>query len=398
MLEQVFILFPVLLIGYTLYSAWLKKTPITMPMVFLAFGYGATHVLGVNQIGDRDILYYGAEAALALLLFADASMAKSRIVERSGPNLFRMLAFGLPMMIVLGAATAWAFLDGWPFWELFLIAAILAPTDAVLGQAVITNPSVTERDRTVVLVEGGFNDGLALPFLVLFGALAVGSTSPEATGTGFLIYLAAQLGIGALVGAVLGYGVGYALRYASNAGHMDQHYVGIATFAAVVLIFVLSQALGGNPFVAVFVAGFLFAEGAKERGQAAAHFAENDGHAFALLSFFFIGAVMVPEMIEHVTWAQFAMVLASLFVLRPLAIWISLIGTDIKPASRLLIGWFGPRGLATALFAIFVLNQFDGLQRYQEMISIAALAVVTSAVLHGVSAFFAPRPFYAPGR
>ena len=189
-------------------------------------------------------------------------MAKSRIVERSGLNLFRMLAFGLPMMIGLGAATAWAFLEGWPFWELFLIAAILAPTDAVLGQAVITNPSVKERDRTVVLVEGGFNDGLALPFLVLFGALAFGSTSPEATGTGFLIYLAEQLGIGALVGAVLGYGVGYALRYA----HMDQHYVGITTFAAVVLIFVLSQALGGNPFVAVFVAGFLFAEGAKERG------------------------------------------------------------------------------------------------------------------------------------
>ena len=191
-----------------------------------------------------------------------------------------MLALGLPMMIGLGALTAWAFLEGWPFWELFLIATILAPTDAVLGQAVISNPSVTERDRTVVLVEGGFNDGLALPFLVLFGALAVGGTSQEATGPGFLIYLAEQLGVGAIVGAALGYGVGFALRCASNAGHMDQHYIGIATFAAVLLIFVLSQALGGNPFVAVFIAGFLFAEGARERGQAAAHFAENDGHAF----------------------------------------------------------------------------------------------------------------------
>ena len=398
MLEHVLILFPVLLIVYALYSGRLKKTPITMPMVFLAFGYGSTHVLGVSQIGDRDILYYGAEAALALLLFADASMAKSRIVEQSGLNLVRMLAFGLPMMIGLGALTAWAFLDGWPFWELFLIAAILAPTDAVLGQAVISNPSVTERDRTIVLVEGGFNDGLALPFLVLFGALAIGSASPEATGTGFLTYLVEQLGIGALVGAGLGYGVGYALRSASNANHMDQHYVGIATFAAVVLIFVLSQSLGGNPFVAVFIAGFLFAEGAKERGQAAAHFAENDGHAFAILSFFFIGAVMVPDMIQTVTWAQFGMVLVSLLVLRPLAIWISLIGSDVEPASRLLIGWFGPRGLATALFAIFVLNQFDGLQKYQDMLSIAALAVVTSAVLHGVSAYFAPRPFYAPKR
>ena len=218
MLEHVLILFPVLLIGYALYSGWLKKTPVTMPMVFLAFGYGSTHVLGVNQIGDRDILYYGAEAALALLLFADASMAKSRIVERSGLNLFRMLAFGLPMMIGLGAVTALAFLEGWPFWELFLIATILAPTDAVLGQAVISNPSVKERDRTVVLVEGGFNDGLALPFLVLFGALAVGSTSPEATGTGFLIYLAEQLGIGAIVGAALGYGVGYALRSRQQCG------------------------------------------------------------------------------------------------------------------------------------------------------------------------------------
>ena len=107
---------------------------------------------------------------------------------------------------------------------------------------------------------------------------------------------------------------------------------------------------------------------------------------------------MVPDMIERVTWAQFAMVLVSLFVLRPLAIWLSLLGSDVQPASRLLIGWFGPRGLATALFSIFVLNQFDGLQEYQDMISIAALAVVTSAVLHGVSAWFAPRPFYAPGR
>lgn len=398
MLEQVLILFPVLLIGYALCSGWLKKTPITMPMVFLAFGYGSTQLLGVDRIGDRDILYFGAEAALALLLFADASMAKSRIVEKSGLNLFRMLALGLPLMIGLGALTAWAFLEGWPFWELFLIASILAPTDAVLGQAVISNPSVTKRDRTVVLVEGGFNDGLALPFLVLFGALAVGGTSPEATGTGFLIYLIQQLSVGALVGAALGYGVGFAIRSASNAGHMDQHYVGIATFAAVLLIFVLSQALGGNPFVAVFIAGFLFAEGAQERGQAAAHFAENDGHAFAILSFFFIGAVMVPDMIAHVTFVHFAMVLVSLFLLRPLAIWISLIGSDVQPASRLLIGWFGPRGLATALFAIFVLNQFNGLQKYEEMLAIAALAVVTSAVLHGVSAWFAPRPFYAPGR
>ena len=395
MLEEVLILFPTIVILYALCSKWLKSTPITMPMIFLAFGWLSTQFLGVEKIGDRHILYYGAEAALALLLFADASMAKSRIVEKTGLNLFRMLAVGLPLMILFGGLTGLALLQGWPFWELFLLATILAPTDAVLGQAVISNKSVSETDRTMVLVEGGFNDGLALPFLVFFGGLAAGTISQDRVGEDFLIYLSQQIGVGAAVGAVLGFVVGFALRATSNADHMDQHYVGIATFATVLVTFVLSQELGGNPFIAVFVAGFAFAEGARERAHHAAEFVENDGHVFAIASFFFIGAVMIPDMLKHVQWIHLVLVLLSLFILRPLAIWISLIGTTVEPRSRLLVGWFGPRGLATALFAIFVLNSFEDLQYREEITAIATLAVMVSAVLHGVSAWFAPRPFYA---
>lgn len=382
-----------LLFGYALIGKKLSDSILTEPMLFLFAGWGL-HTLG--QI-DLDHGGHGlsllAEVSLAVLLFTDAATISPKRLLKGAAIPARMLLIGLPLVILFGFLTALGLLPGWPLWELALVAAILAPTDAALSQSVITNPRIPEHIRRSLSAESGLNDGLALPFVLFFGCFAVGGIHDEIEVPWWL-FIAKQVGLGALVGAGIGYGGGKILRVVQERGLTSQQFGGVAVLALVGLAYLTADAVQGNGFLASFAAGLAFGEVMRGRGQFVFEFIETEGQILTVLSFFVIGAVLLPEGLPYVTAPMVLLVLISLFILRPVAIWLSLAGAHVPLKEKLFYGWFGPRGLATALFALLVLEAFDLLKMRNEILAIAAIAVLLSAVLHGLTSAPAARLFH----
>lgn len=377
---------------YALYGKRLSDSILTGPMLFLFAGW-AFHSVGLVTLGHgAEGLHILAEVSLVVLLFADAAAIDPRRLWRGASIPARMLLIGMPLAILFGFGAGWGLMPAWPLWELALVAAILAPTDAALSQPIITDPRVPERMRRSLSAESGLNDGFALPFILFFGCFAVGGIHDQVQ-VPWWVFVGEQIGLGALIGAAIGYGGGWLLRWAQDRGVTSDRFGGIAVLALAGLAYLAAQAAHGNGFLAAFAAGLTFGEVLRGRSRFVFEFVETEGHILTVLSFFVIGAVLLPEGLPHATWAMVALVLASLFVLRPAAIWLSLAGTGVSAKEKLFYGWFGPRGLATALFALLVLDAFDLLQMRDEILAVAAIAVLLSAVLHGLTAAPAARLF-----
>jgi NhaP-type Na+/H+ or K+/H+ antiporter len=300
-----------------------------------------------------------------------------------------MLVLGLPLAIVLGTATAAFFLPSWPLVALALVAALLAPTDAALGQSVVANPLVPGRVRSALSVESGLNDGLALPAILLFASFSAEMMSSQ--DQNWLLFGLLQITLGPLVGVAMGYVGGKILILARDRDLTSDTFEGIAALAMAGAIYLAAVHVGGNGFIAAFVAGLTFGNIIQGRCKFIFEFTESEGQMFTWTAFFMLGLVMLPEAINKLTLPILGLILVSLFVVRPLAVWISLIGTGASPLTRIFFGWFGPRGLATALFALLILPDINH-QIADSILAIAINAVWISALLHGVSA--APAAIY----
>ncbi|MEO1733126.1 MAG: cation:proton antiporter [Pseudomonadota bacterium] len=361
----------------------LSKTVITAPQVFLALGFIVAQFSMVPEIGTEEALHIVAETTLIILLFLDAAQIdvaqlRSRFVWPA-----RMLLLGLPLAMVLGTFAGLLVFPDWSLVFAALVAAILSPTDAALGQAVISNPDVPDRPRRALIVESGLNDGLALPVILMLAVVAAPSgMAPE---SGWVVFAAKQLVFGPAVGLAIGYVAGRVLLWAKRTDYTSDVYEGIGALAVAIGTYLTALMIGGNGFIAAFCAGLAFGAIVRGRCKFVYEFTESEGQLLAWASFFLLGAVLVPDAIAHLTWPMAGLILVSLLVVRPLAIWLSLIGTDAAPETRLFFGWFGPRGLATALFALLVVDQLDP-QLGEGVLIIAVNAVWISAVLHGLSA------------
>ncbi|MEM8851892.1 MAG: cation:proton antiporter [Pseudomonadota bacterium] len=371
------------LVMFCMVAHRLSRTVITAPMVFLGFGVMLAQVGMVPEEGSEEVLHLVAEIALVVLLFLDAAQIDQRALLRRRVWPLRMLVIGLPLGFVFGVALGWLLLPGWPLAVIALVAAILAPTDAALGQAVVTNEAVPERPRRALTVESGLNDGLALPLVLLMASMAApAAMAPEG---GWVLFTLKQVILGPLVGITMGLMAGKVLLWAKRNSATADTYEGIAALALAAFVYLLAIQVGGNGFIAAFAAGLGF--GAIVRGRCAFvfEFTESEGQFLAWAAFFLLGAVLVPDAVRHLTVETLLLILGSLFLVRPLAIWLSLIGTDSTPVTRLFFGWFGPRGLATALFALLVVDQLDhGIG--EDVLFLAVNAVWISAVLHGMTA------------
>lgn len=377
-------------LGFALLARPIARSIVTGPMVFLALGFAIDRTGGVAIVEAEHILHVLAEITLVLVLFSDAATIDFAKVRRHHVWSGRMLLIAIPLAIVFGFAIAYLLLPDWPVWEVALLAAILAPTDAALGQAVVTNQAVPERIRHTLAVESGLNDGLTLPVVLFFASLAVGGAHVDGHAN-WLLFAAQQIGLGTLIGVSAGALGAVLLSRAAAARTTDDAFEGIAVLAIVTASYFLAHLLGGNEFLAAFTGGLAF--GAVMRGRCGFvfEFMDSEGQLLVLGTFLLLGATLVPAALQAVEPAWVLLILLSLFVVRPLAVWLSLIGTDAGPVTRLFLGWFGPRGLATALFALLVLSEYDLLQRGDALLDVAILAVVLSALLHGVTAAPAAR-------
>lgn len=368
---------------FCLFGRRLAGTIITAPMIFIALGFTFATAGGMGDMDVHHTLHTVAEIALVLLLFLDAGNTDLASLKhwRKWPT--RMLLIGLPLSVLIGTVFLAPLLPGWPLAAVALAAAILSPTDAALGQAVISNPNVPERPRQSLTVESGLNDGLALPVILMLASLAAGIETQE---SGYwLRFAAAQVILGPLAGISLGYFGGKALIWAMDKKTSAPAFEGIATIALAAGCYIFADLIGGNGFIAAFTGGLAFGQVTKGKSEFLFEFTEGEGQMLAWAAFFLIGLGLMPEAIAYLSWGMLAVILASLFIVRPLAIWLSLIGTDADARTRLFFGWFGPRGLATALFALLVVPEIDEMQAVP-ILHLAVNAVWISALLHGVTA------------
>jgi len=378
--------------AFAMVARRLSSTVITAPMVFLALGTLLAFFDLLPHGQAESSLHLVAEIALIVLLFLDAAQIDLRALQSRHVWPVRMLLIGLPAAIALGTLAAFPFLPAWPLVAVALVASILAPTDAALGQAVVTNPIVPDRVRRALTVESGLNDGLALPAVLLFASLA--AEAMDAEQTNWIMFGAKQLVFGPLVGIAIGLLGGKIVLYAQDHGLTSNTFEGVGALALAGTTYLAATLIGGNGFIAAFVAGLCFGNVIEGRCKFIYEFTESEGLVLTWGAFFLLGLALVPDALRHLDGPTLAIIFLSLFVVRPLAIWISLIGTDASPITRLFFGWFGPRGLATALFALLILKQIDH-QLAEPVLMLAVNTVWISALLHGLSAMPAAKWYAA---
>lgn len=269
-------------------------------------------------------------------------------------------------------------------WEAALLAALLAPTDAALGQSVVSAKVVPIRVRQAINVESGLNDGIALPAVLLFAALA--SAQHEATGVGeWLGFGLLQVTLGPLVGVAIGYVGTRLLDAGAERGWMNTSFQGIGILSLALLTYVAAELIGGNGFIAAFIAGMVFGNSIRHPCAFLFEFMETEGQLLMLITFLVFGAALLPEGLQHLNPTILLYAVLSLTVVRMAPIAISLLGTGVRLPTQLFLGWFGPRGLASILFVLLILEKSEVVHR-NELLSITIVTVGLSALLHGLTA------------
>lgn len=375
-------------IAYGMVSRRITDTWLTGPIIFVGFGIllGATG-FGILEEGlENEPLRLLAEATLVLLLFGDAARIELRLLRREKQIPIRLLALGLPLTIVLGTVVATVVFTDFELLEAAVLAAILAPTDAALGQAVVTSRHVPVRIRQALNVESGLNDGIALPIItVLVAAAAAGSAIGSTRG--WTAFAVEQIGWGVGAGVLAGYVGAKAIDWATTRQWMDGVYRQLAALSVGVGAFALAgafDALEGNGFVAAFVAGLTFSTVAPEACEDALDFTEDEGQLLALLTFLIFGAVIAEPRLGELRLDILLYALLSLTLIRMVPVAISLIGSSLRWESHLFLGWFGPRGLASILFGLFLLEEAS-LAAADDIVLVVTWTVLLSVLLHGAS-------------
>ena len=370
---------------YSLVSARLERTYLTAPIVFTTAGILLFLVVPHlrDWTTDRDLFLRVAEAGLVLLLFTDASRTDLGMLRSMVTLPARLLSVGMLLTILLGALLAVLVFPQLSLWEAGILAAILAPTDAGLGQVIVNSPRVPMRIRQALNVEAGLNDGLSVPFMLFFIALAeAGSEGPRAS---FAHFVVEQLGYGVAIGGVVGVVGGWFLGLAIRGKWIAGSFVPLAVATIPLLCAVASEAADASMFIAAFVAGLAVQISFKEAGKQSVEFAEEWGQLFNLIVFCIFGMVVMRDW-RQFTLASWIYALLSLTVVRMLPVAISLIGTRLSPPTVLFMGWFGPRGLASIVLGMVYLEQQLHLPG-ENTIRFAVMAtVVLSIFAHGLSA------------
>jgi NhaP-type Na+/H+ or K+/H+ antiporter len=373
------------LLGYSLISGRLAGTILTAPLIFAAIGFlvsPAGFSIAPVEV-DHSVIHLIAELTLILVLFTDAARIDLREVRRDHVLPTRMLLIGLPLTMAAGTFFAVWLFPAFTIWEAALLAALLAPTDAALGQAVVSAKIVPVRIRQTINIESGLNDGIALPAVLLFAALASAHFETGDSG-GWIRFGLLQVTLGPLVGVLLGYAGARLLDQAAERQWMNEAAQGIGILSLAAFIYVSAELVGGNGFIATFVGGMVFGNSVRHSCSFLFEFMETEGQLLMLITFFIFGAALLPEGLQHVTPMTVLYAVLSLTVIRMLPIALSLLGTGLRLPSWAFLGWFGPRGLASILFVLLILDEAE-LLHSNELLSVTVVTVALSILLHGVT-------------
>ncbi|MEQ3707877.1 MAG: cation:proton antiporter [Tateyamaria sp.] len=374
----------VCIIAFSLLSKAISRTILTLPILFVGLGLLCAPV--IPALGSQEDLLgtarLVAEITLVLVLFTDASSVRFAQLRSTFTIPLRMLVIGMPATIALGTVVVGLINPETGVAMALLTAALLTPTDAALGQTVVSSPEVPRHLSQSINVESGLNDGLALPF-VLFGAILA---SESAAGTDGLMMMAiTQVVLGPLVGIAVGWSAARALDYVQQRDWIVESAQGVVFLGTAFVSYLGSELVGGNGFIAAFVAGATFGNFYRHNIHFITEFMEGAGQLLTMTAFLIFGALMLPDALGHMNWPTVAVAVAFLTLVRMLPIVLSLAGTGLTMRDKLFLGWFGPRGLASILFTLIMMEEFD-LPHADELLACVSLTVGLSVLLHGVSA------------
>ncbi len=377
-------IFVILIFFFTLISKRIEKTILTAPIIFTLAGmfvYLISPRLAKLELQNHTILLI-AELTLALLLFTDATRIDSRKLLKETILPGRLLGIGMPLTILAGTIVAMLIFHGFPIWEAALLAVILAPTDASLGQVVVKSRMVPERIRQALNVEAGLNDGLAMPLFTLFVGLAA-ETDPFLTGDWFL-YSVEQIFFGLLAGIILGWMGGWLIGEAGKRGWIDESMQQLGLLALALMCYGGAVLIGGNGFIAAFTGGLLVKRGFEDARFHTSEFSEAWGQLLNYFVFFIFGMIAAQVLPQFdVTTLIFA--LLSLTFVRMIPVAVAMIRTRLNPATVLFMGWFGPRGLASIVLGLVFLEREVDLSFERIIIQAVAATVLISIFAHGLS-------------
>ena len=382
-----FTVLTVVLVAYALIATKLDHWRITAPMVFVLAGaiLGPAGLRMIPVALDSETTLTITELTLALVLFADASTVRLRDVEGDSALPTRLLFIGLPLTVIAGAVVArLAYPDvGWA--AAFLVATILAPTDAALGLAVVTNRAVPVRIRRALNVESGLNDGIATPFVTLFIAVVAAEDGLSAKSWG--VEALTQIGLAILAAVIVGLLGGWLFTVARERGWTSGISESLAVLALALLAYEASVSIGGNGFVAAFAGGLLFGAVTGGRAERSMQFTEGLGLCSSFFVWAVFGAIFVGEVLrEDVSALPILYAVLSLTVIRLVPVAIAMIGTRLRGITIAFMGWFGPRGLASVVFTLIVIEELGADGSVHPLVVIATWTIFLSVLLHGFSA------------
>jgi sodium/hydrogen antiporter len=374
------------LLAYAAFSRRLSGTVLTPAIIFVGGGV----VLGSDALGLIDVAPAShvvkalAETTLALVLFADASRIDTGALRREATVPVRLLGIGLPLTIVAGALVAVALLGELTLLEALVLAVVLAPTDAALGQAVVTEQRLPSRIRQGLNVESGLNDGICVPLLLIALAATEAEASQDTAGDAVQV-VAEQIGYGGLGGLAGGAAAAAVLLTAGRRGWIEGAWLQVVPLAGAAGSYGLALGLGGSGFIAAFVAGGVFGFLRRRFAGEVEQLLEEAGGVLDALTFVIFGAVLLVPAIETIDGPGVAYAVLSLTLIRMLPVGLSMLGTGARRETLGFLGWFGPRGLASIVFAAIVVEEAD-LPHADVIVSTTLVAVALSVLVHGMTA------------
>jgi len=371
---------------YSSVAGSVEKTWISGAIIFTAFGFmvGPAGFDLINFKADWELARILAELTLALVLFTDAAGTDMGVLRKTEALPTRLLLIGLPLTILLGFGVAALLFPELSLFEVALLATMLAPTDAALGKAVVTNKSVPDNFRQGLNVESGLNDGICVPILFVFLALATGKTGEGGPWHLAVVLVAKEIGIGLAVGLLITRMAVWMLTLSRRRQWLTETWIQIPIVALAIACFASAQLLDGSGFIAAFSGGLLFGSLAKQHREELLRTAEGIGDTMALVTWVIFGTAVVGQAIGHFSWSILLYAVLSLTLIRMLPVFLTLAGLGVSTEGKLFMGWFGPRGLASIVFAVIILNA--NLPNSGTMAMIVTCTIMLSILLHGVSA------------
>ena len=374
------------LLGVGAVSGRLSGTPVTPAILFGVVGL----LVGPKVLGEVDVESSSstvrtlAEATLALVLFCDASRIDLGQLRREVGVPRRLLGIGLPLTIALGAVAAAVIFDQLSIEEAVILAIVLAPTDAALGQAVVTEPRVPQRIRQGLNVESGLNDGICVP--LLFAAVAVADVESEIShGRSAGTLLLEEIGYGVVGGVAAGLLIAAIVIYAGRRDLIAPQWRQVIPAAGAALAYGIAVGLHGSGFIAAFVGGMVFRAALKRDPEDLNELSEEVGGVLNGVTFVLFGAILLGPALGELTWELVLYAVLSLTVVRMLPVAMAMLGSRARAPTVGFLGWFGPRGLASIVFAVIVIEESQ--LPHEHLIALAIYVTVGLSVLaHGLTA------------